>query len=141
MSIRRAVLVNSVLMSPYSESFLLPHLKDLSGEQVMFLLRYLQYLYLKCIGNVTGNLPGKHVPTVSQVVDWMSLLLDAHFATVVMLSDAKALLNKIQKIVKSQLKFYSELNKIEGCLAELKEPKCPSVSPPGRYSIEVLQLY
>ncbi|KAE8577380.1 hypothetical protein XENTR_v10004558 [Xenopus tropicalis] len=141
MSIRRAVLVNSVLMSPYSESFLLPHLKDLSGEQVMFLLRYLQYLHLKCIGNVTGNLPGKHVPTVSQVVDWMSLLLDAHFATVVMLSDAKALLNKIQKIVKSQLKFYSELNKIEGCLAELKEPKCPSVSPPGRYSIEVLQLY
>ncbi|OCT60842.1 hypothetical protein XELAEV_18046864mg [Xenopus laevis] len=139
-SIKRAVLVNSILISPYNESFLLPHLKDMSGDQVMFFLRYLLYLYLKFNENITINHPGKQMPTVSQIVDWMSMLLDAHFATVVMLSDAKALLNKIQKTVKSQLKFYSEMNKIEGCLAELKELKCPArVS--ARYSIEVLQLY
>ncbi|XP_018089371.1 nucleolar protein 11 L homeolog isoform X2 [Xenopus laevis] len=140
MSNKRAVLVNSVLMSPYSESFLLPHLKDMSGDQVMFFLRYLQYLYQICNENITVSLPGKQVPTVSQIMDWMNLLLDAHFATVVMLSEAKSLLNKIQKTVKSQLKFYSELNKIEGCLAELKELKCPA-SVSARYSIEVLKLY
>ncbi|MEE6526452.1 hypothetical protein FKM82_027116, partial [Ascaphus truei] len=65
-SIKRAALLNSILISAYSETFLLPHLKDLSADQVILFLEYLQYLYVKCSDNVTINLPGKHVPTINQ---------------------------------------------------------------------------
>ncbi|KAM4664769.1 nucleolar protein 11 [Discoglossus pictus] len=139
-SVKRAALLNCVLTSAYSETFLLPHLKDLSAEQVILFLRYLQYLYVKCSENITESLPGKAVPTVTQVMDWMCLVFDAHFTVVVMLPEAKKLLRSLEKYVKNQMKFVSELNKIEGSLTELQKLKYQTKDC-GHYSIEVLELF
>ncbi|XP_044153237.1 nucleolar protein 11 [Bufo gargarizans] len=139
-SLRRAVLLNSVLTSLFSENFLLPHLKDLTSEQVVLLLRYLHYLYKKCSESVTLGLPGEERLSITQVVDWMNLILDANFTVLVLLPKAKPLLRTLQKFVRSQMKFFSELNKIEGTLSELQKLKRSSRRC-GRYSIEVLELY
>uniref|UniRef100_A0A8D0H5K2 Nucleolar protein 11 n=1 Tax=Sphenodon punctatus TaxID=8508 RepID=A0A8D0H5K2_SPHPU len=106
---QKAALLNAILHSPYSETFLLPHLKDLSAQQVLLFLRYLQYLHEKCSEEVTTDLPGILCPTINQVLDWMCLLLDAHFTVVVMLPEAKGLLSRLHKFVKTQVRFYSEL--------------------------------
>ncbi|KAM4691700.1 nucleolar protein 11 [Rhinophrynus dorsalis] len=139
-SLKRATLLNSVLTSLYSETFLLPHLKDLSSAQVILFLRYLHFLYVKSSHNVTVNLPGKDVPSISQIMDWMSLVLDAHFTVMVLLPEAKKLLYKLHKFVRTQMRFYSELNKIEGSLSELQESRRQNRDY-GRYSIEILELF
>ncbi|XP_063816892.1 nucleolar protein 11 isoform X2 [Pseudophryne corroboree] len=139
-SLKRAVILNSVITSLYSETYLLPHLKDLSSDQVILFLSYLFYLYKKCSENVALNLPGEEHLSVTQILDWMNLLLDANFTVLVMLPKAKPLLRTLQKFVRTQMKFYSELNKIEGSLSELQRLQRPSKSI-GRYSIEVLELY
>ncbi|XP_075703056.1 nucleolar protein 11 [Rhinoderma darwinii] len=139
-SLRRAVLLNSVLTSPFSETFLLPHLKDVASEQVIILLSYLYYLYQKCSENVTLNLPGQERLSVTQILDWMNLILDAHFTVLVLLPKAKPLLRTLQKFVRAQMKFFSELNKIEGSLSELQNVQRRPRSH-GRYAIEVLELY
>ncbi|XP_056406052.1 nucleolar protein 11 [Hyla sarda] len=139
-TLRRAVLLNSVLLSPYSESFLLPHLKDLASEQVVLFLSYLNHLYKICSENVGLNLPGEERLSVTQVIDWMNLMLDANFTVLVLLPKAKPLLRTLQKFVRSQMKFFSELNKIEGSLSELQKSRRVSQNH-GRYSIEVLELY
>ncbi|XP_073435907.1 nucleolar protein 11 [Dendrobates tinctorius] len=139
-SLRRAVLLNSVLMSPFSESFLLPHLKDLTSEQVILLLRYLHYLYKKCSENLELSLPGEGRLSVTQILDWMNLILDANFTVLVLLPKAKTLLRSLQKYVRCQVKFFSELSTIEGSLSELQKLQTPQRSR-GRYCIEVLELY
>ncbi|KAM8947675.1 nucleolar protein 11 [Pelodytes ibericus] len=139
-SIKRAVLLNSVLTSPYSETILLPHLKDLSTSQVILFLRYLHYLYVKCSNSITINILEKRMPSANQIMDWMSIVLDAHFTVVVMLPEAKKLLQKLHKFVKTQMKFYSELNKVEGSLSELHRIKHQNRDC-EQYSIEVLELY
>ncbi|CAJ0956268.1 unnamed protein product [Ranitomeya imitator] len=139
-SLRRAVLLNSVLTSPFSERFLLPHLKDLTSEQVILLLRYLQYLYQKCSENLELSLPGEGRLSVTQVLDWMNLILDANFTVLVLLPKAKALLRSLQKYVRCQVKFFSELSAIEGSLSELQKLQTPQRGG-GRYCIEVLELY
>ncbi|CAH2291940.1 nucleolar 11 [Pelobates cultripes] len=139
-SVKRAVLLNSILTYPYSETFLLPHLKSLSASQVVLFLRYLHYLYVKCGGDLTINLPEKQMPSTNQIMDWMSVVLDAHFTVVVMLPEAKKMLQKLHKFVRTQMKLYSELNKVEGCLSELHRMK-HQVKDCDRYSIEVLELY
>ncbi|KAJ1129559.1 hypothetical protein NDU88_007927 [Pleurodeles waltl] len=136
---KRAALLNAVIITKYSETFLLPHLKDLSAQQVVLFLRYLQYLYLKCSEIVGTNLPGVKVPNINQIIDWMSLLLDAHFTVVVMLPEAKGLLANLHKFVRSQVKLFSELNKIEGSLLELQKTK-QQTKDHGLYSIEILEL-
>ncbi|KAM9281482.1 nucleolar protein 11 isoform 2-T2 [Morus bassanus] len=135
---QKAALLNAVLHSAYSETFLLPHLKNLPAQQAVLFLRYLYYLYVKCSEKINTALPGIRSPTINQIMDWMCLLLDAHFTVMVMLPEAKELLSSLHKFVRAQVRFYSELNKIEGSLRELQRLHHQKDSQ--TYSIEVLEL-
>ncbi|XP_030317751.1 nucleolar protein 11 [Calypte anna] len=136
--LRKAALLNAVLHSAYSETFLLPHLKNLPAKEAVLFLRYLYYLYVKCSEKINTTLPGTHSPTVNQIMDWMCLLLDAHFTVMVMLPEAKELLSRLHKFVRAQVRFYSELNKIEESLRELQ--RLNHQRDFQTYSIEVLEL-
>ncbi|XP_008839839.1 nucleolar protein 11-like [Nannospalax galili] len=98
---KRAALLNGILHSAYSETFLLPHLKDIPAQHIVLLLQYLNFLYLRC-GNAAMTLPGVNPPTLSQIMDWICLLLDANFTVVLMIPEAKRLLTNLYKFVKSQ---------------------------------------
>ncbi|XP_034363147.1 nucleolar protein 11 isoform X2 [Arvicanthis niloticus] len=137
---KRAALLNAVLHSAYSEPFLLPHLKDIPGKHITLFLQYLYFLYLKCTGSATMTLPGVNPPTVSQIMDWICLLLDANFTVVLMIPEAKRLLLNLYNFVKSQISIYSELNKIEVSFRELQRLN-QEKSSRRLYSIEVLELF
>ncbi|XP_005350487.1 nucleolar protein 11 isoform X2 [Microtus ochrogaster] len=137
---KRAALLNAVLHSAYSETFLLPHLKDIPAKHITLFLQYLYFLYLKCSGNATMTLPGVSPPTLSQIMDWICLLLDANFTVILMIPEAKRLLLNLYKFVKSQISVYSELNKIEVSFRELQKLS-QDKSSRGLYSIEVLELF
>ncbi|NXB75167.1 NOL11 protein, partial [Donacobius atricapilla] len=136
--LQKAALLNAVLHSAYTETFLLPHLKNLPAQQAILFLRYLYYLYVKCSEKVNITLPGIHSPTISQIMDWMCLLLDAQFTVMLMLPEAKELLSNLHKFVRAQVRFYSELNKIEGSLQELE--RLNHLRESQTYSIEVLEI-
>ncbi|NXP76218.1 NOL11 protein, partial [Ramphastos sulfuratus] len=135
---QKAALLNAVLRSAYSEAFLLPHLKNLPAKEAVLFLRYLFYLYVKCSEKINTTLPGMSSPTINQIMDWMCLLLDAHFTVIVMLPEAKLFLSSMHKFVRAQVRFYSELNKIEGSLQELQ--RIHQQKDPKIYSIEVLEI-
>nr|XP_040124506.1 nucleolar protein 11 isoform X3 [Ictidomys tridecemlineatus] len=137
---RAALFRNAILHSAYSEVFLLPHLKDIPAQHITLFLQYLYFLYLKCSENATMTLPGIHPPTLSQIMDWICLLLDANFTVVVMIPEAKRLLINLYKFVKSQISVYSELNKIEVSFRELQKLN-QEKNNRGLYSIEVLELF
>nr|XP_026651349.1 nucleolar protein 11 isoform X2 [Zonotrichia albicollis] len=65
--LQKAALLNAVLHSAYTETFLLPHLKNLPAQQAILFLRYLYYLYVKCSEKVNTTLPGIRSPTINQV--------------------------------------------------------------------------
>ncbi|XP_024297950.1 nucleolar protein 11-like isoform X2 [Oncorhynchus tshawytscha] len=137
--LHKAVLLNEVLQTPYSDNLLVPHLKDLNAPQVILFLQYLQFIYLKYSQDVYTQTPVLRSPTMTQIIDWVCLLLDAHFTVLVMAPDAKGLLSNLQSFVKSQVKLFSELGKIEGSLQELHKMK-PSKDI-SQYSIEVIELF
>ncbi|XP_020856553.1 nucleolar protein 11 isoform X1 [Phascolarctos cinereus] len=135
---QKAALLNAILHSAYSETFLLSNLKDLTVQHVILFLQYLHFLYEKCSENASMTLPGPCPPTLNQIMDWICLLLDAHFTVVVMIPEAKGILASLYKFVKAQVWVYSELNKIEGSLQQLQ--KLHQQRNMGLYSIEVLEL-
>ncbi|KAL2764781.1 nucleolar protein 11 isoform 2 [Daubentonia madagascariensis] len=137
---RAALLRNAILHSAYSETFLLPHLKDIPAQHITLFLQYLYFLYLKCSENASMTLPGINPPTLNQIMDWICLLLDANFTVVVMIPEAKRLLINLYKFVKSQISVYSELNKIEVSFRELQKLN-QEKNNRGLYSIEVLELF
>ncbi|KFO18085.1 Nucleolar protein 11 [Fukomys damarensis] len=131
---------NGILHSAYSETFLLPHLKDIPAQDITLFLQYLYFLYLKCSENAAMTLPGIRPPTLSQIMDWICLILDANFTVVLMIPEAKRLLINLYKFVKSQISVYSELNKIEVSFRELQKLN-QEKNNRGLYSIEVLELF
>ncbi|XP_070596439.1 nucleolar protein 11 [Erythrolamprus reginae] len=134
----KATLLNTIISSSYSETFILPHLKDLSAKQVILFLQYLQYVYVQCSKETSTHFPGIFHLTMQQIMDWLCLLLDAHFTVVVMLPEARGLLSKLHKFVRAQVCFYSQLNKIEGSLKHIQKINNPEDK--GLYSIEVISL-
>ncbi|XP_008294759.1 nucleolar protein 11-like [Stegastes partitus] len=137
--LHKAVLLNEVLLTAYSETFLLPHLKDLSSQHVVLFLQYLKFLYLKYSQDDSLHMPGCRSPSLAQVMDWVCLMLDAHFTVLVMTPEAKGLLLSLHNFVKSQVRLVSELGKIEVSLQELKKTKVKK--DVGQYSIEVIELF
>ncbi|XP_041077776.1 nucleolar protein 11-like isoform X2 [Polyodon spathula] len=92
--LKKSALLNEILRSSYSESFLLPHLKDLSSQQVILFLQYLQYLYVRSSGDVYTQLPGLRAPTVTQIMDWVRLYSE--------LGKIQGTLQELSKINKEQ---------------------------------------
>ncbi|XP_044047223.1 nucleolar protein 11-like isoform X2 [Siniperca chuatsi] len=137
--LHKAVLLNEVLQTAYSDTFLLPHLKDLSSQHVVLFLQYLQFLYLKYSQDAFPQMNGLRSPSLTQIMDWVCLMLDAHFTVLVMTPEAKSLLLNLHSFVKSQVRLVSELGKIEGSLQELNKMKVKKEV--GKYSIEVIELF
>ncbi|XP_037545688.1 nucleolar protein 11-like [Nematolebias whitei] len=137
--VHKAALINEVLQTAYSDTFLLPHLKDLSSQHVILFLEYLQFLYLRYSQDAFPQKHGFRSPRLDQVMDWVCLLLDAHFTVLVMTPQAKGLLQNLQGFVKSQVRLFLELGQIEGSLQELDKMK--TKEDMGQYSIEVIELY
>ncbi|XP_029362913.1 nucleolar protein 11-like [Echeneis naucrates] len=137
--LHKAVLLNEVLQTAYSETFLLPHLKDLSSQHVVLFLQYLQFLYLKYSQDDFPQMHGLRSPSLTQIMDWVCLVLDAHFTMLVMIPEAKGLLLNLHSFVKSQVRLVSELGKIEGSLQELKNMKVKKEV--GQYSVEIIELF
>ncbi|XP_065109351.1 nucleolar protein 11-like isoform X4 [Paramisgurnus dabryanus] len=138
-SLHKSALLNEVLQTSYSDILLLPHLKDLTVPQVTIFLQYLQFLYLKYSHEAGVQIQALRSPTMAQIVDWVGLLLDAHFTVLVMAPEAKRLVSGLHKFVRSQVKLYAELDKIEGSLQVLKKAKQPEDF--ALYSIKVIKLF
>ncbi|MCI4375733.1 hypothetical protein PGIGA_G00113270 [Pangasianodon gigas] len=137
--LHKGALLNEILQTAYSDNLLLPHLKDLSVSHVILLLQYLRFLYLKYSQDAHAQIRTLRMPAINQILDWVCLLLDAHFTVLVLTPEAKSLLSGLHKFVRSQVKLYSELGKIEGSLEALKQSK--QSQEMGQYSIEVLELF
>ncbi|KAG7278975.1 hypothetical protein CRUP_007522 [Coryphaenoides rupestris] len=135
----RAALLNDLLLTPYSDTSLLSHLKDLSPQHVMLFLEYLQFLYFWYSHGSFKQQDERRAPTLTQVMDWVCLLLDAHFTVLVMTPEARGLLLNLHSYVKSQVKFYSELGKLEGSLQEIQNMR--EEHHIGQYSIQVIKLF
>ncbi|KAF3687466.1 Nucleolar protein 11-like [Channa argus] len=134
--LHKAVLLNEVLQTAYSDTFLLPHLKDLSSQHVVLFLQYLQFLYQKYSQEASPQIDGLRSPSLTQIMDWVCLVLDAHFTVLVMTPEARGLLLNLHSFVKSQVRLVSELGKIEGSLQELNKMKM-KMKDFGQYSIEL----
>ncbi|XP_037112819.1 nucleolar protein 11-like [Syngnathus acus] len=137
--LQKAVLLNEVLQMAFSDDLLLPHLKDLSSQHVFIFLQYLHFLYLQYNKETSLLNHTFRAPSVTQIMDWVGLLLDAHFTVLVMTPEAKGLLVNLYNLIKSQVKLYSELGQLEGGLKHLKDLKIEQDK--RQYSIEVIEFF
>ncbi|XP_048248589.1 nucleolar protein 11-like [Haliotis rufescens] len=134
----KAVLLNRLLCLPFNDVFLVDSLRKLPFKNVLTVLEYLYYL-LKVLP-LAGQ-PRTGVPALSKVIDWISLLIDAHVTQLIVSPDARMLLGNLHEVVGDQVEFCNQLATLEAVLSQFKK-KCTPVSQQkvGSYCIEVLHV-
>ncbi|XP_069688023.1 nucleolar protein 11-like isoform X1 [Periplaneta americana] len=129
-------LLIAILHTTFNDVCLLPYLRAIPFSQAMTLLQYLCDEF---------DTDGSNVE-LSNVIDWTSLLLDAHYQRFVLSGDpqVQTLLCKLRELVHSQMTHVSELKKLQPLLQQFKQGELPIRKPQfvnKLYSIELLRLY
>ncbi|KAJ4427931.1 hypothetical protein ANN_23941 [Periplaneta americana] len=110
-------LLIAILHTTFNDVCLLPYLRAIPFSQAMTLLQYLCDEF---------DTDGSNVE-LSNVIDWTSLLLDAHYQRFVLSGDpqVQTLLCKLRELVHSQLVIFSEIilntERDEGTSSEVKK--------------------
>ncbi|XP_074649320.1 nucleolar protein 11-like isoform X2 [Tubulanus polymorphus] len=93
--------INTLLTMPFSDVFLVESLRKMSFTEVLLLLRYLHHLLKFGVESYLDFIETKSL-TILQIVDWLCLLLDAHFAQLILSTDARSILVELHQITESQ---------------------------------------
>ncbi|XP_014670578.1 PREDICTED: nucleolar protein 11-like [Priapulus caudatus] len=131
----KAVAIDQLLSMKYNDVVLMQELQKLQLDRVLVLL---QYLYCKLKHSPIKE-EATGTPDITQVCDWLSLLLDAHFSSFVLDKKSHVILLKIVAFVSDQVHVYNELASLEPILMQLREQlQLPTQKYVGDYCIEIL---
>ncbi|KAK2157573.1 hypothetical protein NP493_1865g00025 [Ridgeia piscesae] len=144
----KATVINHLLMYPSNDIFLLESLRTVDFSVILDLLGYLFYLMNVTTSPVAPsekplkrNLPAAGRPSLLKVVDWASVVLDAHLTQMVLSTEARKVLVELHQVVMEQVHFYDELVGLEVLLAQLKQSRTPANKQfIGHYCIETLHI-
>uniref|UniRef100_H3B0I0 Nucleolar protein 11 n=1 Tax=Latimeria chalumnae TaxID=7897 RepID=H3B0I0_LATCH len=114
--------------------------KYIPSRNAVNFLKNIKYYFRICDFFLNKTTPQTFQKVLGGIMDWVCLLLDAHFTVLVMVPEAKGLLAHLHKFVRSQVRLYSELSKIEWNLQELHKKKRQDKDV-GLYSIEVIKFF
>ena len=81
------------------------------------------------------------MPELSQVLDWLNVLLDAHFTRLLMHKPCHGLLESLSMLSRRHVKMCSSLKSLKGYLKQTTLVKSAAPSRPvAQYSVETLEL-
>lgn len=136
-----------LLSIPYSDVVLLSHLrKTLTTKSTLKLLRYLAALLQErqWLQENGGGGGGEKTPEIDQIVDWISLILDAHHNELLIAGadvHVQQLVQQLSRLVAERYDFLDCLGQSEALIQLLQKKKKP---PANRrkdwYAIEVVRL-
>lgn len=133
------------LSSPRSDVLLQGALGELGSGEVLQLLRYLHKwlarYWRSSEADLRRELGGRRrrVPSLAQVVDWTSMLLDEHLAALLQTPEAHQWVREAQFLVTAQhVALCERMEGLKGALRHIKTRKSLPRSAPADYSVEWL---
>ena len=132
-------LLNLLLSLPMNELFLQQKLKQLTSAELRTLLHYMAGLLRFHNRCQVDRKMKEYLPSLPQVVDWTSLLVDSHFTELSASEDFEEMLLQLRHLVRQEERICHSMENLEGQLHFLQHPiHVPQTLQP--YSIELLPI-
>eukprot|EP00696_Hemimastix_kukwesjijk_P001383 gnl/Hemi2/11754_TR4034_c0_g1_i1.p1 gnl/Hemi2/11754_TR4034_c0_g1~~gnl/Hemi2/11754_TR4034_c0_g1_i1.p1 ORF type:complete len:739 (+),score=187.30 gnl/Hemi2/11754_TR4034_c0_g1_i1:83-2299(+) len=131
-----------IVSAPRNDVFLLSFLKRLSLSEVIILLRFLVKWWSKheSLPPASLKIPDVRTPSFTQVLGWISLVTDSHFAELVLVDDCQQLVKTMQRLGRSQVKLLANLLELKAYLGHFLVGKPIPVTEVPDYSIDILDI-
>lgn len=138
------LLLDKILILPFNDVLLLPHLRiELKFDEMLILLQYLCYL-LSENGHTLPNMDSI-VMAERKLIEWGCLLLDGHYQQLLLSKDANIIesLQYFKVLVDTYMLCMDDYKKVEPVVAQFKKGKKTKLlnNSSLRYSIEKIKLY
>lgn len=130
--------IDQIISIKLNDVFMLDHLRKLSLDEVLVMLKYLQNLLKHhTYQNESVSMD------IARIVDWISMLLDAHFHQLIVTKNEEVytFLDKLHSLVNLQWKCLEEFVALQETVSFLlsQEKLCHNL-PQSDYSIEILKF-
>jgi len=137
LSDRRCYVLNAILKQRFSVQYLQEAARFLSFDNVLALIKYLHSLLI-WIPALTENKTS--YPSLDQIIDWLSALLDSHVQQLRLAEDAVDVILPLYDQVTAMTKWQLETRSLLGALAELNRQAKEKQrnTKVGNYCIEVI---
>jgi len=136
---RRCFIVNKLLKQRFSVQFLQEAARSLPFDCVLSLIQHLHSLLA-----LTPAVPEPQdsLPTLDQIIDWLSALLDSHVQQLKLADDAGDVVQALHAQVNLMTQWQLEAKSLLGALAELKRQaeEQQRSTKVGNYCIEVISF-
>lgn len=132
-----------IVSAPRNDIFLESCVKSLSFEEVVATLGFLKKMLLRYLDKDEKSLRKSlttQLPTHAQVIDWVALMLDAHFSQLILTKESHSLLKETQEIVLKQLEACERIETLKGQLEYFMYAKKSTNHGIKTYSVEVLHI-
>ncbi|XP_061175659.1 nucleolar protein 11-like [Saccostrea echinata] len=129
-------IINKIIKKSYNDIFIIECLHHVTFQNVLMLLEYLCYL----INNRESN--SNAAPDLTQIVNFVCVLIDAHYQQLVISPDSHGVLINLHSIVEKQREYFAEFLTLDVLLSQLKRQfAIPRPRTVGKYCMEVLHVY
>jgi len=80
------------------------------------------------------------IPTHAQILDWTSVILDAHFTQLVLTKEMHPLLKELQSIISEEVDMCDNIETIPGRIIQMRGQKALPTKKMETYCIEVIDF-
>lgn len=134
--------LNLILSVPHNDVFLTRHLKRLSSSELAGLMDYLRNGLERSRtileGVVSKRKSHSQLPQMVRLLDWIAMLVDSHFAQLVLTSEHHSVLIDIYETVQELLEEYEKTQDLKGFLSLFERRTKLPAKDFQNYSIELL---
>jgi hypothetical protein len=139
------VLLDLLICAPRNDVFLLEALRWLSPTDALLLLSRLLELFQAYagawrLGSAEADADGWRTPTISQLVGWTNVLLDAHASQLLMHAPAHGPLRTLGGLVRRHVQLCGAMKGLKGYLSQATLKQAQPIKPIPDYSVEILEM-
>jgi hypothetical protein len=138
--------INLLLVQPHNAIFMQQFVKDLSADEIQAVLSCLvewlqRYTEKLAVAPPTLSLKDYGaVPSLAQVVGWLSLLVDSHLTQLILMDQWQPQLLTAKRLLNAQVELCDVTQPLTGALAHLVQAGKLPLQETAAYSIELLRL-
>lgn len=124
-----------ILKYPFNDYAMQSSLRILDGQETKMLLQIMFQLLLNQVPGVEDQISHE------KVVDWLSMIINARFTSLVIDSDSSKLIQRIKETISNQMKLFEKLETLEPFLMYFKNSfQLPTIKTISAYSVDTITI-
>jgi hypothetical protein len=136
--------IAAIVNTPFNPIFMTQVSRLLSAKELIvllrFLLRWIQWYNVEGYVRKATIKTSVAIPTPDTIVEWVSLLLDAHMAPLILVEECQQLAADLREAVEERIQLSEQMQRLQGVLVSYMSHDPHQEDQIAEYAVETINL-